>query len=497
MSKAEKKYLRHYLKAFQPRTYKKALQMLDLLQQNPEITQPELIERLYGDPFNKSFFHLKNRLWEKMLETLSLSINLSNNPDIQEDLPAFAFINLNKHLTSAIILKRKGLVEEAREILESCIEEAEAWDLPEIKLLALIQLRTISSCKKEILEHYTPDIQSTLQQFELDILSAGYMDELRVELPQPPRDEWTVRLGMQVDLLEQKLTKIYSPRAKYYYLMLKFIFLEAQKNSYESCKSILSQVIEILDKRKGLKSRNRLGIPYARMSEIELRLGNFEAAYEAAQKALDILPGNRKNHIVAAINGVYAGIYMGKLEEAKAICMYMRPIMEHKPEDIHTGWLAYLCSYIYFLEGDCKEAFAKMQAITQFQHAKNDWNPWLRIYEIQLCIDQQLLELAEARIEALRKHIAKYHLEGRIVGIYRILTQLEKQSFCFKQILVLESESLHQLCNGSSKWRRLWYEIIPFELWLYQRYHNRSLQEGLSRLTDINTLINQAIEDLV
>ncbi len=483
MSKNEQKSLKNYLKTFQPRSFDKAEKMLSLLEKYPEIPQSELVAQLYGDPHNKSFFHLKNSIFEKMLEVLTLNIHLNKNYKIHDDLATFIPVKINKQIIHAFVLHKRGLNESAKALLEECIEEAESWNIPELKLMALIQLRNMSQSKEKVCKEYTEHIITSLRQFETDIMGVGFLDELRVLLPQPANDELISKIEDYTRKLAQRLLKVYSARGQYYYLMLKFVLFEARGESRIHCKHILNQIIDILNRHKGLRSRNRCGVPYMRMSEIELKCFNFDEAYHASLKAMDILPRHRINHIMAGIHCIHACLYMGNFNEAIEKLEDLNWYIQHRPKDLHAGWLTYLQSYAHFMMGNYQEALHYFHQITQFQDSKSDWNPALRIYEIQLYIELEYLEFAEMRIETFRKYLERHHVIPRMEQVYHLLNQWEKYSFSNEYL----QQIIQRFRNNDSflaSWKPLNYEILPFEFWLLQKQQDKSTKEGLPLTED-------------
>ena len=109
LSKTELRYLKNYLTAFHNKGKNKALELITVLEKKPDISQTDIARKLYGNPKSKAFIMLKKRLLEKMLETLSLSINFHNNPTFKEDPTAFGSIDLSKDIIYALILRRRGL----------------------------------------------------------------------------------------------------------------------------------------------------------------------------------------------------------------------------------------------------------------------------------------------------------------------------------------------------------------------------------------------------
>ena len=106
-SKTEIRYLKQYLDAFHAKGANKSLELIEVLEKNPDITNREMAEKLYGNPKSKAFSMLKSRLYERMLETLTLSVNFHNNPELKEDPVSYESIQLNSTLIHAAFLLKK------------------------------------------------------------------------------------------------------------------------------------------------------------------------------------------------------------------------------------------------------------------------------------------------------------------------------------------------------------------------------------------------------
>ncbi|MEM6631933.1 MAG: hypothetical protein AAF694_19810 [Bacteroidota bacterium] len=465
MSKTEFRHFKTYMKAFLPRSYKRGMKMLELIEAKPNMSQQELIEQLYGDTQNKSFFHLKNQVEEKMLESLCISAHQSTRNTGRGDFPGIANIGLHFNLITAILLRKKGLREHSESMLAGCIDTAEELGLPEVKLLALVHARSISVSPETVRTTYKEDINHTFQQLQSDIIGIGYLDEIRVSLPQPANSEMIAQLEQYTQSLQLQLEQAYSPRAHYYHLLLQLILMEARQEPLAHCKQILKEMIEVLENHSGLKSPNRWGVPYVRLAELENRSSHYEAAYEAASQALKILPAKKTNHLVAGINKLYACIYTGRLSEAEEVYTDLQWVHTFRPDDIHSGWLYYLHAYLAFLNGASRLALKRHICAASLYEHKLDWNPVLRIFEIQLYIDAEKCDLAESRLEALRKHRERYGLSPRIEEIFKCLTQLSRDAFLFSARDWEEDIHVQALIKNYP-WNPLGQEVLPFEQWL-------------------------------
>lgn len=465
LSKTELRYLKSYLAAFHNKGKNKALEMIEVLEGQPDISQSEMSEALYGNTKSKAFIMLKGRLLEKMLETLSLSINFQNNPAFLEDSPAFEAIELQKNLMYATLLRRRGIEDLAREILLKCVKKAEDLNLPESKLQALVHLRNFSVSPEDVSSHYKQEISEAMAQFETDILSVGIFDEYRVKTRHAFNTQEKIDfLKENIQELEKQLAKCYSVRSNYYYLMLR-VYLHELENNYAQGKESLEKLIQLVDTHDGLKSKNRLGSPYIQLAGVEMIGYNFVAAREAADQALAIFHPQKHNFLSAALYKLFASIYTGQLLDAETLLGQLSWFREQERMQFAVGITEYLHSCMAHMQGGYKLAYQRLGEISALFTDKEGWNTGLRIYEIMLLLDMDIPDLASAKIETLRKHVSKYEVRKRTEVIFKFLYLLEKQSFDFQSLTPEMDELLDQLTN-EEPWLAVDPEVVRFDTWV-------------------------------
>ncbi|MDX2249967.1 MAG: hypothetical protein SF052_24495 [Bacteroidia bacterium] len=487
LSPTEVRYLKSYLTAFHARGKNRALEMIEILEEQPESDNKSVAETLYGDPHSKAFIMLKGRVLEKMLETLSLSVNFQNNPAFREDPAAFEAINLQKNLIYAFLLRRRGLEEQAREILEKCAKMAEDLSFPEYKLLALINLRNFSSSEKEVVWSYKQEIEDSLEQFRTDVIGSGIFDEFRVlQADSTSGDEEKEAYLTQKTLeLEQRLDKMYSARSHYYYLAIK-VYLHEFREEYSIVKQVLEEMIELLHSHPGIGSKNRLGIPLHQLSGVEVRMGNYTAAIQAADQALGYFHPHKRNYLSASIYKLFACIYANNLPEAHKTLENLNWFQNQKHLDSLNGIVSYLQACVLFIEGDYRKAQRVLFEATELLSDKAGWNVGIRVFEILILIDLDLSDLASAKIESLRKHIGKYEVEERIRLIYRYLNALERQSFDFREHNPEMEDTLRKLTT-EAPWTALNHEVVRFESWVTAKTESGKFYTHLLRSLHIPT----------
>lgn len=480
MNHAEKRYFKQYVLAFhgKGKSPNKMVSFIRLLEEQPEITQERMARQLYTQAGDKAFLMLKKRMLECMLETLSLSFNFQNNPLFKEDPPAFRSLMLKKELGYAILLKRRGLTSLAEDLLQKCVNQAEKWDLPEVKLEALIQLRNLSRCPEMIKKTFSAEIRQTLASYETAIMGAGFFDEMRATLPGEMLPQQVSYLSEKASFLEKRLQRAYSARAHYYQLCMQLLLEEANGKNLEKAREWLNSLINLLNEHRGLQSKNRLGVPFKQLAEIELKSRRFPQALDAAKKALDILPETKTNYVYTAIYYIYACIYLGKLPQATVMLDKLGWFYQNTADELIPGWLQYLRACILYLSGETTLAYTQLQQNDILMGYKQDWNPAIRVLEILMLLDQGHEDIATSKVESLRKHLSRHLISPRYDYIYRYLRLSEKNGFRISPRFTEGKLLIDQIRNRDA-WDPLSQEVIRFEWWVKSKEQGRPLLEVL------------------
>ncbi len=487
LSKTEVRYLKSYLEAFHSKGENKALKLVELLECKEEISQDEASRMLYGNPKSKAMIMLRSRLLERILDVLTLSINLHGNPIYKEDPPLVEVVQIFKMYSQAMLLRRRGLNELAEELLEKIDKQSELQGIPEGKILALVQLRNMSSSPQAVGWKLKSEIEEAIAQYQRDIIAAGYFDEFRVLYSSKTSSdpEKVTFLRKATAELESLLESKYSVRTHYYYLDM-LVSLHSLLREVDVCRNVLQEQVDLVASQPGLKTSTRQGIPMIRLARLELMLGNFEAAFQAAERAKWTFNPRRNNYLSATVYYLFASIYTDRIKEVFEDLQSLPPLLERKKNFPSTPIIQYLFSCAWFTMGDFKRASHAFDETESLLNDKGGWNIGLRIYEIIILIEKGSLDLASNRIETLRKHIGRYKVSERENLIYRYLYLLEKSAFDFSEKLPEMTEILEKL-NFQVKWIPVSHEVIRFDTWIKSKTEGESFYDLL--LADIKELV--------
>ncbi|TAE57475.1 MAG: hypothetical protein EAZ89_03905 [Bacteroidetes bacterium] len=478
-SKSEVRYLRDYLNAFHHKGDNKSLELIAALEKYPDISNREMATLLYGDPQSKAFIMLKSRLVEKMLETLSLSANLQNNPLFRDDPASSEAIRLHKEIINATVLRRRGLNDLAIEILTDAAEQARKQGMPELRLTALVHLRNMSKSAEEVTGPLRAAIHEARDAYLSDLEGIELYDEYHVMMighHHTLTDERVREFEARLPELRARLETHYSPRAHYYSLVCQqyindhFERLDASRQTFE-------ELLNLLNREPGLGQRNRMGTPWFQLAQIEIKLRHFGKGLEALEQCLEYFAPKKSNAVSASIYKAFAQIYLGDAEGAVLTLGNLKWFTQDFPKDPKSGIISYLYTCTYFLTQKYKEAWELLSESEDLMQDKQGWNGGIRAFEIMLLIERGHTDMASAKIESMRKHIGKYTVEKRIHLIHRFFQQLEKNSYDFSQPSHEMQEAMKNI--HLTDWEPLSYEVSRFDTWVRAKSSGKGIYELL------------------
>ncbi len=476
-TRAEIRYLKGILTALHHKGDNKALELVRLMEKDPDSGNREMAKKLYGDPRSKAFSMLKSRVFDLMLEVPTLSINLRNNAEIKEDPEAFQPILVQKLILQANFLKRRGQQELALELFEKADKLSEEYGLQGERLSALISMQNMSRSESDFYESLSPRIEDAREKYLTDMMAINFFDKYRLKRSSRssvPEEEIDF-LHKSIGELEKRLINFPSPRATYYCNSLKFD-LAFHLKDYESCRKMLKNLDQIFRQYPGLGSAYRLAVPYIKLAVIETNTHNYEEGFRAGKEAQELLNPKRFNYLVAVLYKTYASIYLQRWEEALKDLASLG-WFEENYKGLEVGIAKYLESCIYYFQKEYALAYQVLMDASKLMVDKEGWNVGIRIFEIILMIEMDKPDLIEGKLESLRKHLSRYEeVEERMSVIYRILLILVRKNYDFIQTQTeVEKELL--LISKNYPWVPIGHEVIRFDAWFSDKL--KGIGQGL------------------
>ncbi|MCI4670892.1 MAG: hypothetical protein MRZ79_22340 [Bacteroidia bacterium] len=423
-----------------------------------------MAERLYGDPRSKAFSMLKNRLFERMLETITLNNNLQNNPSIKDDTGSYLILQTQKMMLHATLLRRRGLSDLSVELYEKALKSSQEVSAEGLSLSILISLQNSVKSLEEYREELLPQITQSREKYMSDLLAIQKFDEyrlLRGSRASVPDEELDF-LEDAIAILKNRLDEFPSPRALFYYYSLSFDHSILTRD-FDLARKALKEVNQLFQLFPGLGARNRLGALYIKLANVEIITHQYQQGFEAACEAIKLLNPRRHNFRAAIIYKCFSCIYLNKYEEGLADISLIEN-GERSGEGIEYAIIIYLKSCIFYLKNDPRAAYHILLEASELMNDKEGWNVGIRIFEIILLIDLGKLDIISNKLDNLRKHLARYEVDDRMNVIYRVLTVLERNHFDFKLAYSEASEDVEEL-KQKLPWMSVSHEVIRFDDW--------------------------------
>ena len=136
------------------------------------------------------------------------------------------------------------------------------------------------------------------------------------------------------------------------------------------------------------------------------------------------------------------------------------------------------------MDGPQSEVSKKLAETKEIEKDKDGWNIAVRILSIMHQIDNEDFDLADSRIESMRKHIERTMKEKgirpRFIIILKTLRDLVNNGFEFEKIWKTRQNYFELLSNDDDethRWRILSPELIRFDVWFEAKATRSTYQE--------------------
>lgn len=460
LSPSEVRLLKQYLTAFHQKRKNKSLQLIELIEKNPHITEEELLYTLYGKINRKAFQMLRSRTTEKILQVVILTTIMQGVESSNEEL-----------LVYAILLQQRNLPDIAAEYLHKCLKKVEKEGLTELALLVLIQMKALPT-----LPSYPNNVnrkfKQVLAELETDVKGSELFDKWTRSTNQSLDKASIVDgLHLQRDLRkwEIQLSKAYTPRSHYYYLQTQVLFFQ-QKMNYHKSKETLEELFELVGSHQLLTSQPFLFRTYMLAITTALTFGQYELAALASTYAKKVSPSNPKALFGASKLHIYAELYRGKIESAQTELNIIKKSSHSNP---YRDIVHYLQACIYFHTCKYKKASQEILQIKGLGANQPHFIANMRLFEFILLSEAEEYDTFLDRLESYRKFIQRYHVTVRHKLMYQCFNIFAKNLFYFERHSSKLSKILDEI-QHSTKWDPLSYEVIRIDSWFKSKLDNKT-----------------------
>ncbi len=449
------------------KTNSKTLRLLELVLRNNQISDARAHEVISP---NSTFGAFGTLIWElkkKILETLTLNININRAGVFPENIQAD--IQSKKNLFAARVFMRRGLHEDFRIINDKIIKDTEKYEIFDTLIEALILKFHVLGIRG----HKAHVLKSEIDYYKncKNLCDAAFVlyTEITAKNNFQVKPRETENLKKQFEYLNTSYASYPSETLWYWLKVISVFFFQAEGN-YNEAVNNLNQIIVKLHKCKAIKMADRISGTHLRLADNYLYLQEFDKAITHSQLASDLYEKRSLNYCLAQEVRFRANFHLERYGEAGLI---MRSLLAIDYRSIspflYAKWRYYKAAASMF-RGDCEEASYLLTQTSALDGDKEGWNISVRILEIMVQItsdkydhiaDQKIINLITFA-RSLGKKISK-----RNELIVDVLRELRKTVYNFEKVSHSHDDLLSLLSSNNPKyaWNMTSPELIRFDAW--------------------------------
>lgn len=487
LNRQQIKVLKKYLVGFSTRNESetKMLELAKLLLQKkqnpPDIDQCSQI--IYGAPRDSRIDKLKTRLYNKILDSLAIDINIQR--DEYEDEIHPISIKLKKKATILQIIRFTPLRETLGiELLNEIIYTSKKYEMYFVLLEHLHQLKYLKTWREgqktfdkfiEEINYYEKCNQANIRatdSYYRTILytsfSGGYgADKLSAFL---------------LDCITQ--TKIdyqqtNSPSVGYYLKMFEMGYYQSIRD-YKKAKESGMGMLELIKNNISVYRKSRMGFAYGNIAECEVYLANYEQALVDVRKSVEYVPPHSADYFQNKQFEFEILFLKGDYQEAQKTIETLQKTNRLKQGDFRIAKFAYYEACVHFRLGHFKECSRQLSLKYELSKDKLGWEIAIRILRIMTMIELNRHDEAQPMVGNLQKHIErnarKADVNERDRLVLKLFRELDKGGFRFDSLSKATRDILTKLSETDKpwSWKPLSPELIPVHTWLLGKIPEQS-----------------------
>jgi hypothetical protein len=474
LSEEEKKVCIHFIGAFDSRGHKSPQKMSKLFgllygDSMDEYSEKDLEFLIYGKQNKDAFSRLLLRLRDKVVETLTLAINIERTGAYSER--GKVMHESRRLLSVAQILHSRGLIDMADYYFSNVISQCSVYELYDELIMALRlrrNIRVTANGAKE-LYIYKKEVDHFSECREALMVAEMYFNELMAEIQFKATPEtYLEQIKERIFHLKGLNRNIKSANVTFYTNYLEIHYLEFI-GVYSKAATLLNVQAKLIDTSPAVKNPTRVALAKLRIAEVQIMQHRFALAKKTCEKSFVASREEGFNYLQSQIQYFYCLFYLRDIEQCKKVLTHI--YSSKQINRFQKGKVDYLHACLMFSIGEFDEVYKILGQILPIESDENGWNLAVRILLTMTDIETYSIASADNRILNTGRRIQamkKEHVEisVRYELIVDLLQDLEKASYNFKAINA-GNESLLKLTSNDLeyKWKPLTPELIVFHDW--------------------------------
>jgi len=463
----------------------KSVLLYDLLNENPNVEEEDAVNKIYGkssDDQLSAFHKLLERFRDKMYESNFLDVNLYRS---EINSPYFMGLMETKKLIgiSYNIIARGVSEKEMLRILNRGIKLSLKFELYD-ELIVFLNLKFLlnSGFSKSV----NPEeliAEMKVAQEKKNAINLGQLYLSRFIKHEQYKSSHNLSLLSEMKFACDELESAFNTtglwNVYYCYCQLKLQYLH-YTDDYSQAENLLYSLIKALLEQPALKQYTRIAEGYTNLAFTQTYLYKYKEAIENTRMAMSFpgLQPRDRNYYREAKSML--NIYLGNYNESAELLQEILDEGEVGNAVEEVSRRKYLLAVNKFLQGKFKESNRLLQDTKEIEGEKEGWNIGIRMLQIFLTLETEKIDLADQRIESLRKHIERTikmkSVRKRDVVIFRLLRSLAMSGFNFKEVWEDRKKDFVLLRSNDPdyRWIPRSHELILFDQWFESKVRHRN-----------------------
>lgn len=479
LSRMEVRYLCMFLETYAQRGKKKELDFIEHLRQNPQISDREMGEYLYQNPRSKAYRHLKKRLYKHMRESMVLNTSLDGPSTIKLEPEIQASLEVYTLLMHAQVLRSRGLVNEAQELLSQALKLAQKHQLSGLRMMVATHLIAYGDDREAYLEQYRHEFAGAIEEVIVDTnchiqdRSFSFVSSLTGETKEKKAQ---LLESMLAELKAQKPSSL-SVHGQFFSYILELQLAIRFDQNYGLAQHIIGAISSLFESHSSFATPARQASVEILQAHLHLANMALDRAIRSALKVQLLVEPTNRDYLISGIYLMYAYIYADRWQDAMALGKRIRQAAPGFAADSSMKLLSFFELCFAFQQGKYREAYRLLPAQDSLLQDKEGWNVGVRVMEMLILVELGYEELIPNKLENLRKHIRKYPVNPRIRTCYKVFLRLDRNAYHFAQTYREMELTLHQM-NELFPWNPISYEVIRWDRWLLTKGETNSQRVG-------------------
>ncbi len=493
LNKGEQRIARAALTAFSSRkdSSTKSLELFDFIAKNKDHipSNSECAAHIYKDAKDKRFKMLKLRFRRKLLDAMSMDINLYKvdvfNATELENVKA------RKKIAQLFYLYfSKGEQAILKNLLNEIIDLSKKHECYPPLLEALRFRKNTKGYVKN--ESDFNKINEEIAFYErcnqaVDKATDHYQRLIMRSNNYARTDHTKMQDYLKESIIELKLDYEFTKSAMvgYYLKVLEMAYFENDENylsALESCNSLLT----IVKNNKSVYKKFTLIVAYLNACHYSIFLKQYKEAVKNAKLAQSVVSAG-SHYLLSQEWEFNALFYENQLQEAESLILgLIDKAAKIQGDDFRLARYRFYYAGVLFNKANYKAVLKELNTTLEISKDKEGYGTSIRVLTIIALIELERFDEASSRLDTLRKHIErnleKENERKREKIILHVLQLFETSGFNPKiaeNKKIITALQLLESDDKIYKWQPLGSELIPFHIWFKGKYFKKKKGEEL------------------